>query len=270
MKSVFVTGANSGIGLALCKQLADEDGYYVYMGSRSLERGQAALDSIGIGGKGEVVQCDIASEVSIAEAAKTVQAKLTAPLDALVNNAGVGLSHGVPADEINDVNLYGTKCMTEAFLPLLKPEGGRIVCVASGAGPMFLGKQPPEIQELFTSGKMDWAAIDTFMKENRNQDAGHAYGLSKALLMVYCEWMGREYPKIITSSVTPGFIDTAISKGMGASKPPEEGTVSIRHCLSKDLAGNGFFYGSDAIRSPFYPIRSPGQAEFTGTYPWTP
>jgi NAD(P)-dependent dehydrogenase (short-subunit alcohol dehydrogenase family) len=45
-KAVFVTGGNSGIGLALCKQLAVEDGYRVFMGSRNLEKGQAALDGL--------------------------------------------------------------------------------------------------------------------------------------------------------------------------------------------------------------------------------
>jgi len=33
------TGGNSGIGLALCKLLATEHGCYVYLGSRSAEKG---------------------------------------------------------------------------------------------------------------------------------------------------------------------------------------------------------------------------------------
>eukprot|EP00931_Biecheleriopsis_adriatica_P107329 TRINITY_DN8167_c0_g2_i1.p1 TRINITY_DN8167_c0_g2~~TRINITY_DN8167_c0_g2_i1.p1 ORF type:complete len:269 (-),score=44.08 TRINITY_DN8167_c0_g2_i1:57-863(-) len=268
MKSVFVTGGNSGIGLALCKQLATEDGYYVFMGSRSLERGQEAFDSIGIAGKGEVVQCDIANPESVAEAAKTVQAKLSAPLYALINNAGTGGAHGATTDEMYDVNVYGTKCMTDAFLPLLQPEGGRIVCLASGIGGMWLGEQSPEIQEMLTSGKMDWAAINTFVKEHRHEDTFPAYGLSKAMVMVYCEWMARAHPKIITSSVSPGLVATKMVPH--GSKTPEEATVSTRHCLNNELKGNGFFYGSDAVRSPFYPMRNPGQAEFTGTYPWTP
>merc|ERR1711972_918004 len=108
------------------------------------------------------------------------------------------------------------------------------------------------------------------MQENRTNDPMHAYGLSKCLLSVYTEWLAREKGKILSSSITPGFIETNITKGMGASKPPEEGTVSIRHCLFKPLEGNGWFYRSDAVRSPFWPIRSPGQAPFTGAYPWTP
>jgi NAD(P)-dependent dehydrogenase (short-subunit alcohol dehydrogenase family) len=270
MKSVFVTGGNSGIGLALCKQLASEDGCYVFMGSRSLERGQKALADIsaGIEDKIEVVQCDISDAASVAAAAQSVKEKLSDPLYAVVNNAGCGLAHGVSADSINDTNFYGTTCVVNAFLPLLQQEGGRIVNVGSGAGPMWLAKQDEETQRLLTSGTLDSDGIHQFMSVNRNQDPRHAYGISKCLLSVYTEWLAKANPSIVCTSITPGFIDTAIVAGFGATKKPEEGTVSIRHCLFQELAGNGFFYGSDAVRSPFYPSRNPGEAEFTGEYPW--
>ena len=60
-----------------------------------------------------------------------------------------------------------------------------------------------------------------------------------------------------------------MTRGAGAKLTPEQGTVSIRHCLFADLKGNGWYYGSDAIRSPAYPSRDPGQSPFDGTYPWT-
>ena len=45
-KHILVTGGNSGIGLALCKLLIKDHGCYVYLGSRDLGRGEAALKSI--------------------------------------------------------------------------------------------------------------------------------------------------------------------------------------------------------------------------------
>jgi len=46
-KVIFVTGANSGIGLALCKQLVGKDyGHKVFLGSRSMERGEEAVKEI--------------------------------------------------------------------------------------------------------------------------------------------------------------------------------------------------------------------------------
>ena len=50
----------------------------------------------------------------------------------------------------------------------------------------------------------------------------------------------------------------------GNKKPVEEGTVSIKHCLFADLDGNGWYYGSDAVRSPLHYMRSPGEPAFTG------
>jgi NAD(P)-dependent dehydrogenase (short-subunit alcohol dehydrogenase family) len=45
MKSALVTGANKGIGLEVAKQLA-QHGYFVYLGSRTLENGEAAVQQL--------------------------------------------------------------------------------------------------------------------------------------------------------------------------------------------------------------------------------
>jgi len=268
-KAVFVTGGNSGIGLALCKQLAAENDCYVYLGSRSVERGEEAKKTLGeeVQDKIEVVQCDINSAESVANAAQYVSTR--GLLYGLVNNAGVGLAHGVPADAVIDTNLYGTKTMTDAFLPLISPGGGRIVSVGSGAGPMWLEKQSPEVQGLFTKEDITWEELDAFLKEHRNEDAMYAYGCSKSALSAWTVALANQHPKLVISSITPGFIDTAITAGWGAGKTPEEGTVSIRHALLDEVAGSGFYFGSDAIRSPFYPGRNPGEKPFDGTYPWS-
>ena len=45
-KRIFVTGGNAGIGLALCQQLVEDYNCYVYMGTRSIDRGQIALNGL--------------------------------------------------------------------------------------------------------------------------------------------------------------------------------------------------------------------------------
>ena len=45
-KHVLVTGASSGIGLALCKLLIRDHSCYVYLGSRNVPKGEAALKTI--------------------------------------------------------------------------------------------------------------------------------------------------------------------------------------------------------------------------------
>ena len=80
MKYIFVTGGNDGIGLALCKQLAVDHGCYVFMGSRSLERGAAGLKSITDANPKtastiEVVQIDVTDDASVSAAVEVVKSK---------------------------------------------------------------------------------------------------------------------------------------------------------------------------------------------------
>ena len=66
------------------------------------------------------------------------------PLTALVNNAGVAISgpvEYVPIDEWRnqlEINLIGQVAVTQAFLPLLRAAGGRIVNISSIGGRLAL------------------------------------------------------------------------------------------------------------------------------------
>ena len=60
---------------------------------------------------------------------------------------------------------------------------------------------------------------------------------------------------------------TNMTRGYGATKPPEEGTVSTMKCLFDELPGNGFYYGSDGVRSPLHFMRNPGEPEYDGKPP---
>ena len=76
--------------------------------------------------------------------------------------------------------------------------------------------------------------------------------------------LARANPKILSSSCSPGFINTPLTAGMGAKLSAEEGTVSIRHLLNGLLQGNGWYYGSDAKRSPLHTMRNPGETIYNG------
>jgi NAD(P)-dependent dehydrogenase (short-subunit alcohol dehydrogenase family) len=94
-----------------------------------------------------------------------------------------------------------------------------------------------------------------------------AYGLSKTGVSCLAMMYGLEHPTIWFSSISPGYIDTAIVSGWGGNKKqPSEGTVSIRHCLFSELKANGLFYGSDGLRSPMHQGRDPGTPEYTGEW----
>jgi len=273
MKRVFVTGANSGIGLALSKQLCAEHGCHVYLGSRSSERGAAAVKSVQehfLGASVELVVIDVSTDASVAAAAAAVQDSLPTgeKLYAVVNNAGTGLAHkGVTPSDIVNVNLRGAKRVCDAFVPLLGARG-RVVNTGSGAGPMFVSKQTPAFQKRLC-GALTWEEIEAAIAEGLRSDSMGGYGVSKALLSCYTMQLAQQHPALMCCCLSPGFIATAIVAGFGAKKQPEEGTVSLRHCLFADLpaAASGWFWGSDAQRSPLHVMRNPGEPMYDGSLP---
>jgi len=271
-KHILVTGANTGIGLALTKQLVKDHGCHVYLGSRSEERGQKAVDEVkGEAGESvELLAIDVSNPTSVASAAQTLAQKLgpSQKLYAIVNNAGTGFSHGTPPPEILDTNTRGPRRVTDAFLPLLDPDGGRIVNVGSGAGPMFFSKLETNEEKKRYMHPMTEEEIEKEIQmiQAMNDDFA-AYAGSKALLACYTMALAKEHPNLVVSILTPGYINTNMTKGHGASKQPHEGTVSMRKCLFEDLPASGYFWGSDGLRSPLHFLRNPGDVEYDGAVP---
>jgi len=221
----------------------------------------------------------VSSDESVTAAAASLK-EHKGTLYGIVNNAGVGLAHGVTGKDILNVNIHGVKRVCEAFMPLLDQKDGRVVNVSSGAASAYvkgsmgsnkMGAAKIEDRLPMVSFKVTWDAImGCIDKEVKASEGGvlnpfAAYGLSKAALCAYTMILAAQQPNILTSSCSPGFIATKMSEGFGAKKTPEEGTVSLRHCLLSPLSGNGYYYGSDGKRSPLDKARDPGDPEYDGT-----
>jgi len=269
---VLVTGGNKGIGRALCKQLAANHGFHVFLGSRDKGRGEEAVASIIneaplCDGRLGLIVLDAASDSSVAAAAQEVTASNsgdTPPLHAIVNNAGVGF--GLSLEATLAVNLFGPKRVCDAFIPLLCPKAGRVVNTASASGPMFVAACSGMQRDVLVNPAVTWEEIETLTQKAlaSPSTADPPYGFSKACLNAYTMFLARTHPTLSINSVTPGFIDTDITRGMGATKPPEEGTKAAIYCLTAELEGNGRYYGSDAVRSPLDRYRGPGDPPYVG------
>ena len=247
LKRVLVTGANTGIGYGLTKRLLTQHNCYVYLGSRSLEKGNAAIEDLikefpECKGKVELVIVDVSNPGSIKDAADVVKAKLAGQkLYGLVNNAGVGGATAPSNDQIIRTNVYGVKLVTEAFLPLVE---SRIVNVSSGGGPMWVMKEEDaQAKELFSTLKPTWAELEAYFTKKvptmGTEMFPGVYGLSKAIVNKYTEIIAKENPTLLVSAITPGFIATSMTNGFGAKKTPEEGAQPIIHCLFSDLKESG-------------------------------
>ncbi len=292
-RRVVITGANKGIGRATVAAALERDPEcHVLLGSRSPERGEAARAELvaehpSWATRIEVLPLEVSDEASVTAAAKRVAERYgrdPAPLYGIVNNAGIGLGSADLAT-ILDVNTRGPKRVIDAFLRLLQ-EDGRIVNVSSASGPMFVSGCSEARQAEFTNPAGTWEDVEALMQEalelkqsggdfpSAGLGEGNAYGLSKALLNLYTIALAREYPKRTINACTPGYIATdltrphAKARGMDPAamgmKTPKEGARASIHLLFGDPGGSGWYFGSDAQRSPLDRYRSPGDPPYAG------
>jgi NAD(P)-dependent dehydrogenase (short-subunit alcohol dehydrogenase family) len=137
-KSVFITGASSGIGRD-CALSFDRAGYRVFAAVRN-ERDAEALRSTA-SPKLTPVICDVVDHASVVSAAQQVRALLAGEgLDGLVNNAGISVSGPLELMPMSRfdlqmaVNVSGQVAVTQAFLPLLRQNRGSVVFMGSESG----------------------------------------------------------------------------------------------------------------------------------------
>ena len=140
-KIALVTGAGSGIGASIAETFA-QAGAKVFVADRDEAGAQkTAAKIIAAGGAAQPLKLDITSESDIAAAL----AAIGAPVDLLVNNAGVGSIGTILQTSLADmnrliaVNVNGTFLVTKAFLPaMLERKRGSVINLASVAGVVAL------------------------------------------------------------------------------------------------------------------------------------
>jgi len=148
-RTLFVTGASRGIGLAIARRAA-ADGANIVLVAKTTEPNprlpgtlaSAAEEIVAAGGQALAVPTDIRDEAAVAAAVQAAVARFGA-IDILVNNASaIGLTP-TPAtpmkrfDLMFGVNVRGTYCCTQACLPEL------IRSAAAGRRPHVLNMSPP-------------------------------------------------------------------------------------------------------------------------------
>jgi len=202
-KAALITGASSGIGLAIARTLGEE-GHALTIAARRPEKLEAAAE--GLRGEGFDVQAVAANMTSEEElvGAFTKHRETYGRLDSLVNNAGVGI--GAPMAEIQTkhldmqlaVKLRAVIIGTREGLPMLREaasEHGKALLVntASIAGKMGQG----------------WLSI---------------YGATKAAVLNYTEATSREAggEGVQCTALAPAFVDTPMTEFAKGQVPGEE------------------------------------------------
>ena len=215
-KVAFVTGANSGIGLAAA-QLFAEKGAKVALLGRTKDEIEARTHELSKDGKDVMaVVADISQPDEIKAAYEQVMKKWKR-LDIVCANAGI---NGVWAsieelkvedwDQTLDINLKGTFLTVKYAVPHMKGNGGSIIITASVNG--------------------------TRMFSNTGASA---YATSKAGQVAFCKMIALELApqKIRVNVICPGAIETEIDentkkKDLEKVKYPVEfpkGTIPLTH-----------------------------------------
>jgi NAD(P)-dependent dehydrogenase (short-subunit alcohol dehydrogenase family) len=196
-RRAIVTGANSGIGYHTALQLA-RHGAAVVLACRSAERGQAAFDRIRAAAPGADLTLGVLDLADLASVRAFAARHGDAPLDVLVNNAGVmALPRRTTADGFEmqfGTNHLGHFALTGLLLPALRAAASaRVVTVTSAVA---------------WSGRF---RFDDLQGERRYSKWG-AYGQAKLANLVFARELDRRVPEITSVASHPGYAATNLQE----------------------------------------------------------
>ena len=139
-KTIFITGATSGFGLAIARRFA-AGGYHLIITGRRAERLEALAQELSVEGKVQVTPLtfDVRDKSAVSAAIESVS---HLSIDILVNNAGLaaGLStidegNTDDWDQMIDTNVKGLLYVTRAITPqMVARRSGHIINIGSTAG----------------------------------------------------------------------------------------------------------------------------------------
>ena len=179
-KVVVITGASSGIGAAVARELGRR-GHALVLAAR----GEEALRQLAgeLGGRVAVVRADVTSRADV-ERVRDEALKAFGRVDVWINNAGRGISRkvmeltGEDIDEMMDINVKGPLYGIQAIIPHFQERGsGHLINVSS-----FLGRVPmAAIRSAYNAAKHALNALTANLRMELRA-AGHA-GIHVTTLM---------------------------------------------------------------------------------------
>jgi NAD(P)-dependent dehydrogenase (short-subunit alcohol dehydrogenase family) len=236
MKTALITGANRSIGFEAARQLLQK-GYYVYLGSRTLEGGTKAVNELK--GEGltnvEAIQLDVTDQRSI-DAAHAQIAQKGNGLDVLINNAGISgvlpqKALDAQVDNFKNVfetNVYGVVRVTQTFYDLLQQSPApRIVNVSSSVGSLSLQSNPA------------WQFYD------------HAkfavYSSSKSALNMYTVTLAYELRDTAfkVNAVDPGYTKTDFNNHQGTGTVEDAAARVVKYALIDNNGPTGKYFSEE-------------------------
>lgn len=231
-KIALVTGASSGIGKEISRRLI-QNGFVVFLGSRSLNRAREAALEIEDTGRAIPLQVDVTVDQSI-RAALSVIANAYGRLDVLVNNAGINAGREDPSDVpvesmriTFETNVFAVVALTNAALPLLRRSAaGRIVNMSSHRASLssdraFVGRR-----------SMPYSVSKTALN---------------ALTVHYAQELLATGIKV--NAAAPGHCATALNGFTGSRTPAEGADIAVQLAILDHSGPTGQFFDDEGVLS---------------------
>lgn len=240
-RAAVVTGASSGLGLIVARELAAQ-GAHVVMAVRNPAKGREAAARMS--GSPEIRRLDLADLKSV----RAFAAGLDGPIGLLINNAGV---MNTPLDRTADgfelqfgINHLGHFALTNLLLPRLT---GRVVTVASNG---------------HRSGSLDFEDLQW---ERRPYRPMRAYGRSKLANLLFTAELQRRLTEagssVLSTAAHPGMASTNLlgtpSSRLGAAwqrvahrlaQSAEDGALPTLYAAVADIPGNSYIGPSGLLQ----------------------
>lgn len=236
MKTVLITGASDGLGLATAARLLAQ-GHCVLLHGRSATKLASVANSLSqYGDRVETYVADLADLTSIAGLAEAISTRHTA-IDALINNAGVfkladpSTASGIDVRLV--VNTIAPYLLTRILLPVMAANG-RVVNISSAA-------QTP----------LNWRGLK---EKARYSDAMQAYAESKFATTCWTLALAnREKGDVSYVSLNPGSLlaTKMVQEGFGiAGNQVDRGAVLVADAaVGESFAGvTGKYFDNDSER----------------------
>lgn len=218
--NVLVTGAARGLGLALCRQFAEE-GHRVFAGVRRLPAGPALE---GLAGEVTVLDLDVTHDAKVQAAARQVEAAC-GRLDCVFSNAAIlcDSDRTLPITKVDlldleaalRVNVVGAASILKAFAPLVR-EGGWFFTITSEGGALSAGGTAYPAYAVTKAAQNKLVALF-----RQSEPRLHIYAVHPGRLNTQ---MGREFAQMEPEEAAAGLYDLALGR-----RPVPEGHWFIDH-----------------------------------------
>jgi retinol dehydrogenase-13 len=205
MKTIVVTGATSGIGLEVAKELLNQ-GHRLISGARNMQKAENTKAEL-IESTGndliEFYETDFADFASVIQFAEHIKANYNS-LDVLINNAGTWEMEFIETANVIETNLQvnhlSPMLLTLELIPLLlKTAGSRIINTSSGAH------------------RRDILNLDDLEFKKSRYDGVFSYSQSKLLNILFSLELKKRLADfdITINTVNPGYVKTSLFDKMG-------------------------------------------------------